>query len=182
MVKPGTFWVRWRVTLGYPLAAICLWLARPTPIFLLLGSCLAILGLLLRGAAAGHLYKGQQLATSGPYARTRNPLYLGSTILATGVVVATHSWIVALVVAAYIGVFYPAVMRREEVELKARYGEAFERYYGQVPRFWPSLSPRLASELRFSWAQYNRNREYQAAIGLAVAIALLAARMWLRAR
>ena len=182
MTKPGTFWTRWRVTLGYPLAALCLWLARSTPKTLAIGGGIAILGLAVRGNAAGHLYKGEGRATSGPSAHTRTPLYLGSVILAAGVIVATSSWIAAGLVAAYIGVFYPAVMRREEFELKVRYGRPFENYAARVPRFWPSVRARIASTKRFSWAQYKRNREYQAALGLAVAIALLAGRMWLRGR
>ncbi|HXN65135.1 MAG TPA: isoprenylcysteine carboxylmethyltransferase family protein [Candidatus Acidoferrales bacterium] len=182
MPKQGTFWTRWRVTLGYPLAAACLWGARPTPKSLVIGACIAILGLAIRGYAAGYLYKGEGLATSGPYAYTRNPLYLGSIVLAAGVIVATWSWVASGMVAAYIGMFYPAVMRREEVELRARYGEAFERYALQVPQLWPSFRPKVSSEKRFSWAQYKRNREYEAAIGLLVALALLAVRMWLRWR
>ncbi len=99
--------------------------ARPQLKWLLCGVGIAILGLLLRGYAAGHLRKHKQLATSGPYAFTRNPLYLGSVFLAAGFSVASHSWISALLLAAYLAVFYPVVIRREQGELEALYGAAF---------------------------------------------------------
>ncbi len=79
--------------------------------WMLCGVGIAICGLLLRGFAAGHLRKHQQLATSGPYAFTRNPLYLGSVLLAAGFSVASHSWISALLLAAYLAIFYPVVIR-----------------------------------------------------------------------
>ena len=141
--------------------------------WLLCGAGIAILGLLLRGYAAGLLRKHKQLAISGPYAFTRNPLYLGSAFLAAGFSVASHSWISTLLLAAYLAVFYPVVIRREQAELKTLYGAAFVEYASQVPAFWPRLSPAMASTERFSWPLYRQNREYEAAIGLAVAMAIL---------
>jgi protein-S-isoprenylcysteine O-methyltransferase Ste14 len=141
--------------------------------WLLCGVGIAILGLLLRGYAAGHLRKHKQLATSGPYAFTRNPLYLGSVLLAMGFSVASHSWISTLLLAAYLAIFYPVVIRREQAELKTLYGAAFVEYASQVPAFWPRLSPAIPSTERFSWLLYRQNREYEAAIGLAVAMAIL---------
>jgi protein-S-isoprenylcysteine O-methyltransferase Ste14 len=88
---PGPAWARWRAPIGYPLAALCLWLARPTFRSILIGSALIVLGLLIRAAAAGHLRKREALAHTGPYARTRNPLYLGSAFLAAGFAVASWS-------------------------------------------------------------------------------------------
>jgi hypothetical protein len=141
--------------------------------WLFCGVGIAILGLLLRGYAAGHLRKHKQLATSGPYAFTRNPLYLGSVLLAAGFSVASHSWISTLLLAAYLAIFYPVVIRREQAELKTLYGAEFVEYASQVPAFWPRLSPAMPSMERFSWPLYRRNREYEAAIGLAVAMAIL---------
>lgn len=141
--------------------------------WLLCGVGIAILGLLLRGYAAGHLRKHKQLAISGPYAFTRNPLYLGSVLLAAGFSVASHSWISTLLLAAYLAIFYPVVIRREQSELKTLYGAAFVEYASQVPAFWPRLSPAMASTERFSWPLYRQNREYEAAVGLAVAMAIL---------
>ena len=141
--------------------------------WLLGGMGIAILGLLLRGYAAGYLRKHKQLAISGPYAFTRNPLYLGSVLLAMGFSVASHSWISTLLLAIYLAIFYPVVIRREQAELKTLYGAAFVEYASQVPAFWPRLSPARAPTERFSWPLYRKNREYEAAIGLAVAMAIL---------
>ena len=149
------------------------WFARPQLKWLLCGVGIAICGLLLRGYAAGHLRKHKQLAISGPYAFTRNPLYLGSVLLAAGFSVASHSWISTLLLAAYLAIFYPMVIRREEAELKTLYGAAFVEYASQVPAFWPRLSPAMVSTERFSWPLYRQNREYEAAIGLAAAMAIL---------
>jgi protein-S-isoprenylcysteine O-methyltransferase Ste14 len=174
--------VRWRVGAGYPLALVCLWLADPAPAWLAAGAAVGAAGLLVRGAAAGHLRKHRQLATAGPYARTRNPLYFGSFLLAAGVVVAARSWWVAAIVVGYFALFYPAVMRREEEELRAQYGDAYREYARRVPLFWPRLGAAAddGEGGEFSWELWRRNREYQAAIGFALTLALLAARMWLR--
>jgi len=158
---------------GYPVGIAAFWFARPQWKWLLCGVGIAILGLLVRGYAAGHLRKHKQLATSGPYAFTRNPLYLGSALLAAGFSVASHSWISTLLLAAYLAIFYPVVIRREQAELKRLYGAAFLEYASHVPAFWPRLSPAMAPTERFSWPLYRQNREYEAAIGLAVAMAIL---------
>ncbi len=134
---------------------------------------IAILGLLVRGYAAGYLRKHKQLATSGPYAFTRNPLYLGSMLLAAGFCVASHSWISAALIAVYLAVFYPIVIRREQSELETLYGAAFVEYASRVPAFWPRFSVARSGEQRFSWALYRQNREYEAAIGVAVAMLIL---------
>ena len=158
---------------GYPVGIAAFVFARPQMKWLLCGVGIAILGLLLRGYAAGHLRKHQQLATSGPYAFTRNPLYLGSIFLAAGFSVASHSWISTVLLTAYLAIFYPAVIRREQSELEQHYGAAFVEYASRVPAFWPRLSPALPSTERFSWPLYFQNREYEATIGLAVAMAIL---------
>jgi protein-S-isoprenylcysteine O-methyltransferase Ste14 len=161
------------VRFGYVVGIAAFWFARPQIRWLLSGVAIAVCGLVVRGYAAGHLRKHQQLAVSGPYAFTRNPLYLGSVLLAAGFSVASHSWISTLLLAAYLSVFYPAVIRREQGELKLLYGAAFIEYAAQVPAFWPRLSPGTVSVERFSWPLYRQNREYEAAIGLLVAMAIL---------
>lgn len=180
-MKAAANWVlRWRVRTGYPVALAFLLLAHPTTASLAAGATVAALGLLVRGAAAGYLHKHEQLATGGPYAFTRNPLYLGSSILALGFVVAGASWIATAVVAAYFVAFYPAVMGREEAELKELYGATFEEYSRRVPRFWPRLAHVQPSKaVSFAWAQYRRNREYQAGIGTLAGFAILASKPFL---
>jgi len=180
----SVLWPRWRVRLGYPVALVSYALAQPTPRSIAWGAGIAALGLVIRAASAGTLRKGEGLTTAGPYAHTRNPLYLGSALLAGGFLVASASWIVTALVVAYFIVFYPAVMRREEQELHRAHGAAFDDYAARVPRFWPRLTPVKsaggAAPARFSWAQHRRNREYEAALGYLAAIALLWLRMYWR--
>ena len=172
----GGGFTRWRVRMGYPLAIVVLWLARPTLESIVWGAAVGATGLLVRGRAAGHLQKHEELATAGPYAYTRNPLYLGSAILAAGFAAACRSWPAAALVAAYFGVFYIAVMRREENELRKQYGPTFEEYATRVPLFFPAMKKMAESTpgaRGFSWHRYVQNREYQAAIGFVLVLAVL---------
>src|SRR5579862_2538728 len=174
MNVPGEAWARWRVPLGYPVGLLCIVLARPTLSSVAVGAVIALLGLLVRAAAAGHLRRAKALADTGPYARTRNPLYFGSALLAAGFVVASHSLFAALLLAAYFAVFYPTVMRREEAELRLNYGAAFEEYARRVPLFLPRLgSAGGAGKVQFSFKQYIHNREYKAAIGVVLILTFL---------
>jgi len=177
MSGAGDFWVRWRVRLGYPVAAIFLLLAHPSNASLILGGAIGAVGLFIRAAAAGHLRKHEELATSGPYSYTRNPLYLGSGVLAAGVVLAGGSWLVAPLVGAYFVLFYAAVIRREERELRSKYGGTFNDYAERVPLFFPRFRAGVDARWAFSWALYARNREYQALLGFVAGVALLWAKM-----
>lgn len=180
---PPPWRTRWRVRIGYPVGIACFLLAHPALTTLAGGGTLAVLGLLIRAAAAGHVRKHQSLATAGPYAWTRNPLYLGSLLLGAGFLLAAASWIAALIAALYLAVFYPGVMRREEEELRAEYGDAFDDYARHVPLFWPRPPSRSAGPPeQFSWIQYRKNREYQALAGAVLAFAILAAKMIWRLR
>jgi len=169
---------RWRVRAGYPVSLLYFWLARPHWAWLAAGTVLGLAGIAIRALAAGYLRKNEQLATGGPYGWTRNPLYFGSAWIAAGLAVASRSWLAAVVVVAYFLAFYPATMRNEEAALTARYGEPFREYAARVPLFWPwPPRPAQTAETRFSWAQYRRNHEYNAALGTALVILLLVAKM-----
>jgi protein-S-isoprenylcysteine O-methyltransferase Ste14 len=178
--------MRWRVRVGYPVAVIYWLAADPTPRSILCGGLIAAVGLIVRGFSSGYLRKYEELATEGPYAWTRNPLYFGSAFLAAGFVVAGRSWLAGTIVLAYFSIFYYAVMRNEESDLRLRYGASFERYAERVPLFFPRLMtarPAAGSaQKNFSWAQYRRNREYQAFIGALAGLGIVWARMWIRAR
>jgi protein-S-isoprenylcysteine O-methyltransferase Ste14 len=183
------FWMRWRVRLGYPVAVIFLLLARPFPRSIVIGGLVAAFGLLVRGSAAGHLRKDEQLATTGPYAVTRNPLYLGSSLLAAGFIIAGYSLWAGLVVGLYFAVFYYAVIRNEEQDLRKNFGVQFEDYAARVPLFFPSprargdeVSKAKSPENSFSWRRYRRNREYQALLGAVAGLVVVWLRMWVRAR
>lgn len=184
------FWMRWRVRVGY-IVAVAYWLlARPTYRSIIYGAAVAVVGLIIRGAASGNLRKDRELATSGPYAWTRNPLYFGSAFLAAGFIVAGHSWAAGVLVALYFGVFYYAVMRNEESDLRVRFGAAYDEYSLRVPLFFPRITGGRAGvatqggppHTSFSWAQYRRNREYQALIGTIIGLGTLVLRMWIRSR
>lgn len=183
------FWMRWRVRLGYPVALVYLLLASPTRHFIAMGVALAGFGLLIRGIAAGHLRKDRELATAGPYSRTRNPLYLGSAFLAAGFAIAGHSWWAGSLIVIYFAVFYYAVMKNEEADLHVRFGALFDSYARKVPLFLPNFlttgymtPPGPASENQFSWPQYGRNREYRALIGTIAGFAVVWVRMLVRRR
>ncbi|MBZ5542197.1 MAG: isoprenylcysteine carboxylmethyltransferase family protein [Acidobacteriia bacterium] len=170
---------RWRVPLGFALGIAYLVFARPTPKLLATGALVALAGLILRGYAAGCLEKNRALATRGPYAYTRNPLYLGSLIMGIGFAVAGGSWILGLAFLALFLLVYWPVMRREEQFLRKEFGEAYGKYASGVPFFFPSW--RRAPERRegFYWRLYRKNREYQAAAGYGGGILFLALKMLL---
>jgi protein-S-isoprenylcysteine O-methyltransferase Ste14 len=177
------FFARWRVRLGYILAVVVLWLARPTPASILIGALVGLFGLWIRAYAAGYLHKQEVLTVTGPYARTRNPLYFGSSFLALGAAVAMNSWWAAALLIIYFVLVYSFVMRREEMELRRKHGEAFAGYADSVPLFFPKLfAARPAKSAGFSWLQYKKNHEYQAAAGFALLLVGLALIWWLRAR
>jgi len=189
MTVQRRFWMRWRVRLGYPVALVYWLLATPSPRWILIGGMVAALGLMVRASAAGYLRKSEDLAMSGPYARTRNPLYFGSALIAAGFSMAGFSWPGGAAVMLYFCVFYYAVMRNEEEELRERYGQAFDNYAARVPLFFPRLADsKMGTEAtaqrakEFSWRQYRRNREYQALIGMIAGLVALWLRMLLRAR
>jgi protein-S-isoprenylcysteine O-methyltransferase Ste14 len=191
MSEPRKFWMRWRVRAGYPVAVLYWLLAAPTWRSIVMGGVIAAFGLLVRGVSSGYLRKDRELATSGPYASTRNPLYLGSSMLAAGFIVAGRSSWAGILVGVYFAVFYYAVMRNEEGDLLKRFGAPFEEYAARVPLFFPRVPRRpVASSAgeppegaaEFSWAQYAKNREYRALIGTAAGLAVVGLRMWLRIR
>jgi protein-S-isoprenylcysteine O-methyltransferase Ste14 len=167
---------RIRVPLGFAFAVIYLWLARPTPQSLICGTVLIIAGILIRVLASGHVKKNEELTTTGPYAYTRNPLYLGSLALALGFVVASRSWIIAAFAAVLLFAIYLPVIRGEENFLRAHFPE-FEEYAQHVPRLFPRLSPYRSSPGSFSRHLYWKHREYNAAIGAAFMIAALIAKV-----
>jgi protein-S-isoprenylcysteine O-methyltransferase Ste14 len=168
---------RWRVPLGFVCAAIFFLFSRPRPLTLAIGGAIALPGLLLRAWATGHLRKNDALAVTGPYAYTRNPLYLGSFLIGVGFTVASGRLVLGILFAAlFLGIYLP-VMRVESKTLAKLFGESYQRYLKAVPLFLPRLSPYrdgTKNIARFDTALYKRYREYQAAIGLVIAWALLA--------
>ena len=183
MSAAAAFFARWRVRLGYPLAIAVLFFARPTLSSILAGALVGAMGLWLRAFAAGYLHKQEVLTVTGPYAFTRNPLYLGSAILTIGAGIASRSWVSALILFVYFTMFYSIVMRREEKELHLRHGAAFEEYARAVPLFIPRLTAvkmPLASAGLFAFVQYKKNHEWQAAVGYLFLLTVLLLIWYLR--
>ena len=178
MSEVGNFFVRWRVRLGYPLAIAVLGFSRPTPGSILLGALAGAVGLSVRAYAAGYLHKQEVLTVTGPYAYTRNPLYLGSAILALGAGIATRSWISVSILIFYFAIFYSIVIRRETTELHLRHRASFEEYARAVPLFIPRLTAaRLPADSAgsFSLTQYKKNHEWQAPVGFLFLLLVLLA-------
>ena len=171
---------RIRVPLGFAFAVLYLWLARPVWYSLVIGGSISIAGLALRALASGHVRKNTELTTTGPYACTRNPLYLGSMIVAAGFAVAAlNVWIVLALIALFAVIYIP-VIRSEEIFLRSRFGE-FDEYARRVPRFGIRLSNSGSAGGQFSRALYLQHREYNAFIGTVLMMgALLAKLLWLK--
>jgi protein-S-isoprenylcysteine O-methyltransferase Ste14 len=171
---------RIRVPLGFVFAVFYVWLARPTWGSLLIGGAICVPGLALRALASGHVQKNTALTTTGPYAYTRNPLYLGSLILALGFAVAARSpWIVLAIVVLFVVVYLPVVQGEEEF-LRQRFPE-FSEYERRVPRFLPRWRPEEGRQGNFSGQLYWKHREYNALLGAVAMIAALAVKMaWFR--
>jgi len=169
---------RIRVPLGFAFAVLYIWLAHPTPTSLILGAAVAIPGLLIRALASGHVRKNEQLTTTGPYAYTRNPLYLGSFIIAAGFALAARNWwIAAVMVGLFVAIYLP-VIRSEEVFLRQTFPE-FDDYAARVPRLIPHPGLVRNSGGAFSRALYLQHREYNAILGAAaISAALLIKLFW----
>jgi protein-S-isoprenylcysteine O-methyltransferase Ste14 len=159
------FLAKKRVPLGFATTIVALVLARPTWTTWRIGLLIALVGEAIRVWAAGHLEKGREVTSSGPYRWTGHPLYVGSSILALGVVIASRSLPLAILAALYMGTTITAAIRTEEAFLRRTFGDAYDRY--QQSRAVPAARG-------FSLARAMRNREYRAAAGLIIGFALLA--------
>ena len=173
---------RSRVPLGFIFAAAYFWLARPTWTSLGAGFAVAAIGVLIRALASGHIRKNAELATTGPYAYTRNPLYLGSIIIAIGFIIAARNVWIGIGALAMFAFIYMPVIAAEEKYLRSAF-PSYEQYAKEVPRFLPRLTPyRGDAEVddgsaHFSSALYLRHREYNAALGAVLMIGALVLKM-----
>jgi protein-S-isoprenylcysteine O-methyltransferase Ste14 len=152
-----------RVPSGFLLVLAFAWLATPTRESLRIGVPVSIVGLLVRAWAAGHLAKNRDLATSGPYAYVRNPLYVGTLLVALGLVIATRRLELALLFGAVFLFVYLPVIQNEEQHLRKLF-PAYAAYADRVPSLIPYRS-RLKTVGRFQPGLYMRNQEYQALLG-----------------
>ncbi|HEV8039575.1 MAG TPA: methyltransferase [Bryobacteraceae bacterium] len=168
---------RLRVTSGFALVLAFAWFSLPDLRSLALGLPVSIAGLLLRAWATGHLEKNIRLAEGGPYAFVRNPLYLGTLLVAAGLVIASRRWLLAGLFAAVFVLIYLPVIELEEQHLSQLFAN-FAEYSKRVPALWPAVHP-LRSGARFQWRLYVRNQEYQALLGFLAGEAFLIAKVFL---
>jgi hypothetical protein len=181
-VQPQQDWIsRWqrvarriRVPLGFAVAALYvyeLWQHAPQPAAIAWSLALVVPGLWLRGYAAGYVKKNQELTTTGPYAHVRNPLYLGSILIAAGFAVALESWAVGVALAVMFVAIYVPVIASEERFLRATF-PGFDEYCSRVPRLIPRLAPARSPaddrKGRFFLPLYLKHREYNALLGAAL--------------
>lgn len=167
---------RIRVPLGFLFAAFYFWRARPDWFSLGAGTVVAVLGVWVRAMASGHVKKNQELATTGPYAYCRNPLYLGSIVIAIGFAIAARDvWVALGILLLFVAIYVP-VIRSEEEFLRGRFPEYFN-YERRVPRLLPRKLQLSGYVSGFSRELYVQHREYNAAIGAAAMLAALLAKM-----
>jgi len=164
------FLARRRVALGAVMALAALVLARPTWNSWYAGLAVAVIGEGVRVWAAGHLEKSREVTTSGPYRWMRHPLYVGSSILALGIVIAARSYVLGALAVLYIGTTIPAAIRSEEAFLRRTFGDSYDRY---------ARAEHAGVARRFSVERAVRNKEYRAVLGTVVGFALLALRVGL---
>jgi len=175
--KPyADFVQRLRVPIGFLLVAAFAYWSRPSAFSLACGIPVSLAGLLLRGWAAGHLAKNKSLAVSGPYACTRNPLYLGTLLVAAGLAVASREPTLAILFAAAFGLVYLPAIELEEQHLRKLFPD-YAVYAQRVPRLGIRVRAHEGGEC-FQLALYRKNREYQAAAGYLAGLALLAWKAW----
>jgi protein-S-isoprenylcysteine O-methyltransferase Ste14 len=171
---------RIRVPLGFIFAALFLWRAHPTPQSLVWSVPAIAAGLALRAYSSGYVNKNTELATTGPYAYTRNPLYLASFVLALGFIIAARSWLLLVTFIVLFAIIYIPTILSEEVWLRDNF-LSFENYCRRVPRFFPRLTPAyLPGGGAFSAALYRKHREYNSFMGAAGVYAVLLLKWWLQ--
>jgi protein-S-isoprenylcysteine O-methyltransferase Ste14 len=169
---------RIRVPLGFVFAAVFLWLARPTWHSLLWSVALVGGGVWLRAYASGYVKKNTELTQTGPYAYTRNPLYLGSMMIAFGFAAAAESWVILAALVVLFAVIYIPTIRSEEAYLRGEFA-GFEAYAAKVPRLFPRLTAAGTDAVggKFSAPLYLQHREYNCGMGAIAIYAALAMRL-----
>lgn len=135
-----------------PFIVLMLVYARPTTFSLVVGFCLALAGEAIRFwgvAVAGTETRttgpvgGTHLFIDGPFAYVRNPLYVGNMMMYVGVGIMSNALMPYLVMLAcgFFVLQYTMIVIKEEEYLQRAFGEEYERYVKNVPRFMPRLTP-----------------------------------------
>jgi protein-S-isoprenylcysteine O-methyltransferase Ste14 len=162
-----------RVPAGTALGILFLLLMHPSARSLWIGAAITLPGSLIRLWAAGHINKGKALTQGGPYAMTRNPLYLGSFLMALGIILGGQGYWLLPLFGGFFAAFYIPVMKAEEDYLLGVYRQEFVEYSKKVPVFFPAFQKAGAGASTFLWSRVVRNREHRNVAGLIVAEAIL---------
>ncbi len=195
--RVGRVLFRWRsftpialVLLALPL----LWRSRgpASPLWLWAGIALCAAGQALRAWVLGQVPDGTSgqnekliatsLNTGGPYALTRNPLYLGNLCITLGLCLVAHDlWLLCLAALLFF-LQYRAIIAAEEQFLRERFGAEYDDFCARVPRFWPRLSG-ARSPQPWDARRVLRKEHNPAAAWIAIAIVLWASdrpagRLW----
>ncbi len=170
---------RIRIPLGFLFAVVYIWVSKPTPFSILFGSFVLLPGLALRGLASGHVQKDKELTTSGPYAYTRNPLYLGSIMMAAGFALAARSWWIVIIMTLMFAIIYIPVISGEEAYLRKTFAD-YDEYARNVPRLFPRFTRFGTAQGAYSSARYWKHREYEASLGSAAMLGVLVAKLLLK--
>lgn len=168
---------RIRVRAGYTAGALALFFAEPTSDSLLRGGVVVLVGELVRLWASGHIEKTLKLATGGPYAHTRNPLYVGSVIMALGFLMVARHPVAVVAGLAYLVVFYPVIIREEAKFLRGKFQDEYHDWALQVPLFFPRLTPAGPRASKFEVARVLANHEWRTVLGLILLGGLMAWRV-----
>ena len=177
-LNPVKIIYRWRVRVGFIGLILAIILARPDLTSFLTGLGVCLLGLLIRTWSAGHLRKEKELAISGPYQYSRNPLYLGNFVIGIGVVIASRSWWVLGFFAAYFLLFYPLAIKREMERMKELFPDEYDEYKKKAPLFFPSGKAfSFGEKNEFSWKLFWKNKEWRALTGAFLFWLILALKM-----
>ena len=163
---------RLRVPSGYLIVAVFGWFSHPSRLSLEAGAPIALLGLALRAWAAGCLAKNMELAKAGPYAYTRNPLYVGTLVVAAGLSIAARSVFLGGLFAAVFVLVYLPVIQNEQEHLQ-RLFPGYAEYSLDVPMLWPRLTPAWKLPNPFRIALYLKNQEYLAGLGFTAGMLFL---------
>ena len=156
---------RLRVKVGFGVAVGAFWLAQPSWLSLGVGAGIGMVGECLRVWAAGHLEKGLEVTTSGPYGWVRHPLYTGSTLLGVAFAIASRHLLASVLVVLYLSIALSVAARLEEATLRVKFGPSYDRY---------ARGDTTAGLRRFSIARVRRNGEIRSALGLVAGLLVLA--------
>jgi protein-S-isoprenylcysteine O-methyltransferase Ste14 len=168
----------WRVRVGLMGAIASVLLARVTPLSLFFGLSIALCGLLIRAWACGHLIKEKELATSGPYRYTRNPLYFGNFIIGIGVIVSANSWWTLIIFTVYFLIFYTVIILVEKDRMQKLFPQEYKEYSRKVPLVFPVIQLKYSgSKRKFNWSLFRQNKESRALIGILAYWSLFALKM-----